>query len=400
MKRKWLAVGIILLFIGTTIISACGQQIEKSSLRMSRGNILYVGGSGPGNYTRIQDAIDNASEGDTVFVYDDSSPYVENIIIRSSIDLIGEDRNTTIIDGFKDNYTISILDDVCGVTIYGFSLIRSEGQGYSAIYISSNYNNIHNNNIFDFHGIRIRDGSIGNNISNNKLVVDGLGLFLENSNENNIYNNYIFSGDSAGIQLINSSRNYISKNTIIDGWFGIYIDGENNHVTCNNINKIRYECLTISGNTNFIYENIINNSECGIELRINAKNNDIYENNIKSCDYGISLSGAINNNIHRNNIIDCIVGVYYFYYSYKNKIYENNFIGNEHHGNWTIYLREIPLKNSRNIWDKNYWEKPLLLPKFIKGYIIIYIYWYPYNIRICPSFQIDWHPAQEPYDIP
>ena len=34
----------------------------------SRGNWLYVGGSGPGNYTRIQDAINASSDGDTVFV--------------------------------------------------------------------------------------------------------------------------------------------------------------------------------------------------------------------------------------------------------------------------------------------------------------------------------------------
>ncbi|MEF8847999.1 MAG: hypothetical protein V5A68_02570 [Candidatus Thermoplasmatota archaeon] len=30
--------------------------------------ILYVGGRGPGNYSTIQNAIDNANTGDTVFV--------------------------------------------------------------------------------------------------------------------------------------------------------------------------------------------------------------------------------------------------------------------------------------------------------------------------------------------
>ena len=77
MKRKWLAIGIILLFVGTCIIPAIAQDTEKS-LPSSRGNWLYVGGSGPGNYTRIQDAIDNASDGDTVFVYSGS---IKNIYI-------------------------------------------------------------------------------------------------------------------------------------------------------------------------------------------------------------------------------------------------------------------------------------------------------------------------------
>ena len=61
------------------------------------GNTLYVGGSGPNNYTSIQDAIDNASDGDTIYVY--SGIYYENVVINKRINLIGEDRNGTIIDG-------------------------------------------------------------------------------------------------------------------------------------------------------------------------------------------------------------------------------------------------------------------------------------------------------------
>ena len=89
-----MAVGIILLFIGTAIIPSSGQKMEKLSLPTSRGNILYVGGSGPGNYSKIQDAIDNASDGDTVFVFNDSSPYNENIIVNKQISLIGEDLSS------------------------------------------------------------------------------------------------------------------------------------------------------------------------------------------------------------------------------------------------------------------------------------------------------------------
>ncbi len=96
--KKLLAVGIILLFVGTCLVPATAQNIEKSLLT-SRGNWLYVGGSGPGNYTTIQDAVDNASEGDTVFVFDDSSPYVENIVVNTSLSLIGEKKETTIING-------------------------------------------------------------------------------------------------------------------------------------------------------------------------------------------------------------------------------------------------------------------------------------------------------------
>src|SRR4030042_5130568 len=98
MKRKWLSVGIILLFIGTCIVPAIAQNIEKSQ-PVSRGAWLYVGGSGPGNYTKIQDAIDNASEGDAVYVYSGMySDYIEEnlacVRINKSINLIGQDKLT------------------------------------------------------------------------------------------------------------------------------------------------------------------------------------------------------------------------------------------------------------------------------------------------------------------
>jgi hypothetical protein len=68
MIRKWLAIGIILLFVGVTIAPTMAQDTEKSQ-PTSRGNWLYVGGSGPGNYTRIYYALLNAHDGDTIFVY-------------------------------------------------------------------------------------------------------------------------------------------------------------------------------------------------------------------------------------------------------------------------------------------------------------------------------------------
>jgi hypothetical protein len=67
------------------------------------GRTLYVGGSKPGNYTKIQDAIDNASDGDTVFMY--SGRYNESIFINKSIVVCGQERNTTFIEGGANPYT-------------------------------------------------------------------------------------------------------------------------------------------------------------------------------------------------------------------------------------------------------------------------------------------------------
>jgi len=47
-------------------------------------NTLYVGGIGNGNYSKIQDAIDNASVGDTVFVF--NGTYNESVFIHITLD--------------------------------------------------------------------------------------------------------------------------------------------------------------------------------------------------------------------------------------------------------------------------------------------------------------------------
>ncbi|UCD13765.1 MAG: hypothetical protein JSW60_09460 [Thermoplasmatales archaeon] len=65
--KKGIAVAVIVLFVGMSIPST-GTVVEKSIISFD-GKTLYVGGDGPGNYSKIQDAIDNASDGDTVSVF-------------------------------------------------------------------------------------------------------------------------------------------------------------------------------------------------------------------------------------------------------------------------------------------------------------------------------------------
>ena len=199
--KKSLAVGIILLFIGTAIIQSTAQNVEKSS-SVSRGHWLYVGGNGPGNYSRIQDAVDNASDGDTVFVYDDSSPYYETIKINKPLNLIGENRDTTIIDGRTKDWNIEIEAE--NVTISDFTIQNASRSG-----------------------IIVRGGrhsTITNNIIQNNLA-EGI-LFMKSTdsviNRNIIQNNggigIRFFGDFIYNNDIICTQNIVEKNKI-----GIYV---------------------------------------------------------------------------------------------------------------------------------------------------------------------------------
>ena len=144
-----------------------------------RGNTLYVGGSGPGNYTRIQDAIDNANVGDAVFVY--SGLYFENVVVDKSIYLFGEYKNTTIINGNGSGVVINILVDC--VKISGFTITNGGplAQNFDAgIKIDSSYNTISYCNI-----------------SSNKYY--GLYLYKEPSATNNTIRSNTFFNNSYGI---------------------------------------------------------------------------------------------------------------------------------------------------------------------------------------------------------
>jgi hypothetical protein len=72
-----------------------------------------------------------------------------------------------------------------------------------------------------------------------------------------------------------------------------------------------------------------------------------------------------------------------------NLIFRNNIIGN----NYSAYF-----KNSYpNFWFGNFWDDwNKSFPRPIFGEVELQ----RLNDRIIPWVQFDWHPAQEPYDIP
>ena len=73
----------------------------------------------------IQEGIDNASIDDIVFVF--NGTYFENVVADKTINLIGEDENSTIIDGSNIENVITVTSDF--ITICGFTIQNSGNWG-------------------------------------------------------------------------------------------------------------------------------------------------------------------------------------------------------------------------------------------------------------------------------
>jgi parallel beta-helix repeat protein len=232
---------VFMLIAGANTVLSITKK-DRSSI-MKNGHILYVGGSNLGNYSKIQDAVNNASDGDTVFVYDDSAPYDENIAIKVSIHLIGENRNTTSIEG--GDHAVSIFVD--GVTVSGFR-ISNMGDFWNncGFYVTSQGNNISNNNIV------------------NNLRING--IYLDHASYNTIYGNLIENNNYHGIRVEESSHNIIVNNRIVNNrGFGILLaDSGDNLIIGNTMKQNFYDGLCLEdncGNNTIFHNNFIDNPE-------------------------------------------------------------------------------------------------------------------------------------------
>jgi parallel beta-helix repeat protein len=218
--QKYMTLGAILLFIGTCVIPSTAYDMEKLSMSTSGGTWLYVGGSGLENYTRIQDAIDNASEGDTVYVY--SGWYNESIDIKKSIVVCGEDRSTTFIVGENQSEIVHI--DETSADFKRFTVESRYNEFINGIYISDCWSvNISENNVKNCeYGILITS-SESLIVSNNTILDCSSGIVNVITGNVTITQNRIDgNGKGSGIEVQAAMfKNYIIRNSITNNTVGI-----------------------------------------------------------------------------------------------------------------------------------------------------------------------------------
>ena len=188
-----------------------------------QSNMIYVDDNGGAKYTSIQDAINVSPENYTVFVY--SGIYYENIVINKSINLMGENATTTIIDG-NDTGDVIYISEEGKANISGFTIKNSGNEespdNDAGIDIHSNSNNITGNNISNNNYGIYSTNSQYNDFSQNVLVLNSVyGMFLHNSDNNIIFDN-AFSSNTCGLRVRGSTYNEVSRNLFTDNQQGMY----------------------------------------------------------------------------------------------------------------------------------------------------------------------------------
>ncbi len=208
--RKDLAISIMFLLLIPCVIPSYGQSVgEKIIQSFSEGNIFYVGGTGDGNYTKIQDAINDSSAGDTIYVYNNSSPYYEHLMIEKSLFLIGEDTFSTEINGsLLENSldTMYITGDY--VAIRNFRISHNRGYYYqAAVNVRGDYLTLSDCIIQDnsWIGISLVRASFCQ-ILNCELYGNLMAINFVNSKGNTIQN-CVCQGNSDAITLYEASDN-------------------------------------------------------------------------------------------------------------------------------------------------------------------------------------------------
>jgi nitrous oxidase accessory protein len=273
-------IGVLTIIVVVVVAATSLYILFNNAHTNQKPHIVSI--DGKGNYASIQEAINAASANDILFV--SNGTYFENIKITKSIELRGENKNTTIITGNGSGDVIYVLADhvkINSLTIKngGSKLLDEVGAG---IDIRSNYSTISNCNISSNKnyglylggtiGVNIIDATIQfntffnnvygiyttnnvktNNISSNTFTYNTeYGIFLTSQSNDNLVSDNIFTENNYAIRIKSSEQNTVIKNLITNNQKGLYF-------CCGAINNIAYNNIFIN-NTNWNAQDDVGNA--------------------------------------------------------------------------------------------------------------------------------------------
>ncbi|WP_342305880.1 lectin like domain-containing protein [Methanolobus sp. ZRKC5] len=273
----------------------------KSSFIHVLNSTIIVNSSGSADFTSIREAINAASDGDTIMV--EPGIYSENLYFAddniSLVSSTGNPVDVSVVSPDSDDSTIVIIADdiaITGINVSG---------GSRGIYIS---------------------GSSGCNITNCYAADNFIGIYLSSS-QNNSISNCTMDDNGYGLVVQRSNSNYFADNSLVNNIFDCVFDSEPNTVTTGNtINgKAIYYLVNSSDMT------IDSASNAGLVHLINCSNITVQDVDITRNHYGFYLYNSSNITLTNCTSLVNAYGVY-LSSSHNNTMYDCNISANIMYG--------------------------------------------------------------------
>jgi len=269
----------LLLLLFCLIFISLASRFKISARAQEYDSTVDPNREGPGYFRTIQEAINNATAGQTIFVV--NGTYNETLLIDKAISLVGQNRDNTTIDGSQLSNVISITAD--NVAMKGFHVRNSSPTKGAAIRMDRTNNNL---------------------IAENYISDSYQGIYLSSSNNNTILGNTL-AGNDYCVEIFSSSNNIVSNNTMTNSLEGIGIFTSSNNIVSNNLmtDNTNDGIGIYTSSNNIITNNIISDNSYGIVLST-SHNNIVARNSISlSTNFGVNIaSGSSNNILYHNNL--------------------------------------------------------------------------------------------------
>ncbi len=280
---------------------AVNMSTSRSETFQGKQVLIIVDSEGGGDFETIQEAIDKASNGTTIRVWDGT--YYEHVVVNKTLTLIGNGSSTTVIDGMDEEKDVLTIEENW-VNLSGFT-VQGSGNGWmnTGVRVESEYNLLENNTFTsNKHGVTLAGG--------NNTITDC--LFFENfwdglygsSNDNLLVNNTMNNNERHGARFVGFENSTLEDNSFVsnDATGLVFYLSYHNVVTNSFVSENPTGILLRRSNFNRIEDSNISDQDTGVILDY-ADENMLSGNSIMDNRIGIDLANSSKGNTAHSNVI-------------------------------------------------------------------------------------------------
>jgi len=298
----------IILLVAIVLIASAVDSPPTSAKE------IIVDDDSEASFRSIQEAVNNSSSGDVIFVY--PGIYNESVEVRvQNIQIMAksgypEVRSFTvsagnvIINGFSvQQYITTSLIEVKNCSIKRNQFLGNNSDGTPGIWGEDCFNCTFSDNVLLNSSIELQTSGGTTNVTIANNTIQGGTIHLSGVSENKITNNTISNAilnttDTRGITFFEAHDNYVANNHISNSNYGISM-------------------TRLSGNNNFV-NNTLASNDVGISATDSASGNNITSNTITNNNIGIWMEDSSNNMVTDNKVeLNRKYGVYLNQISYE-----------------------------------------------------------------------------------